>query len=220
MRLFTYATHTEGMFLSLVRQARPVVLGFGAEWKGFYDKVTALQEAIRDLHDDEVVCFVDGFDTCFRAPVSELETRWRAMGAPDLLFSRHRPPFQIPLLSAYVTQRVFLGDINSGAYMGRARAVRWLLAEVQVVRDACRGDDQRAFNVVVRNLDAGVVDNDSTVFHTASCWEKADSDAVVVHMPCRTAKRVMRGVCEYGGWFVDELSTLAILLSTLAVLSA
>ena len=216
LHLVTYATHAEGSFEAL-SASRPdlVVLGWGTRWKGFFDKVDAMQEFVAALPEEDLVLFVDGFDT--EVTDTEAVRRYMEETHPrvDVLFSLHVPPLAVPWIADYVVRRQFLGVRNSGLYVGRVRALRRLYAEAQEVREECLGDDQRAFNLVAdRHRDDDPewrTDIRREVLHVLTAFQSTEGVvAGVVHRPGSTGwRRVVRGVREAVPFLHRELMAVA-----------
>ena len=106
------------------------VLGWGTRWHGFHDKVQGVLDyvAVRRLPDDDLLCFVDGFDSVLLTrDLDEISTKFATFDA-DIVFSRERTspgPF-----TEYVRRRVF-GNcngiaMNSGMWAGTVDAARRL----------------------------------------------------------------------------------------------
>lgn len=215
VHLVTYATHAAGTFARL-RERHPemVVLGWGTPWKGFFDKVDAVQRAVTALPPEDVVVFVDGFDT----QVIDVEDVRRAFEEDPylrLVFARHVPPIHVPYLTDYVVRRQFCGVINSGTYAGRVRDLQVLYREAQNVKDACFGDDQRAFNVVAAAHPEWTVDAERRLFHVLAAFESAAAvRARVTHRPGTSIGwwRVCTGVVQAAPAFRRELYALVALL--------
>ena len=65
IQVITYATHSEGMFDSLINNSSGVdvkVLGWGTKWNGFKDKTNATYNYIQTLDDNDIIIIIDGFD--------------------------------------------------------------------------------------------------------------------------------------------------------------
>ena len=70
MKIISVATHSENYFPTLVNSLRHAsanyeILGFGQEWTGFTMKFDLMIEWLKKQKEDEVVMFMDGFDTFF-----------------------------------------------------------------------------------------------------------------------------------------------------------
>lgn len=66
VEIVTYANKSQGMFEELVNNefGIPVkVLGWGTKWNGFTDKYKGMSEYLETKKDEDIVIFLDGFDT-------------------------------------------------------------------------------------------------------------------------------------------------------------
>ena len=210
VHLFTYATHSHGTFDALVLANLHIqVLGWGCVWRGFFDKIVAMERAVSAMPPDDLVVFVDAFDTSvtsLRDVIRTFETR----PSLEIVFSKHVPPISIPFLSDYVVRRQFLGTINSGTYAGRVRSLRLLFSECLNVRSDCRGDDQRAFNVVARRHPEWIVDEARLLFDVRSVWDVSAPRALICHRPGSTGtRRVLQGLFQYLPFFEREMAMVA-----------
>ena len=175
-RVLTYATHAGGTFNEMLQDAKNHnmhirVLGWGKPWAGFWDKVDAVQQFIHALPDDDVVIFIDGFDTRIKGSLEDAVSRWMQLtGGTSILMSEDAfapilNKFMFPkFFNKYVKWRMYGGPFNSGLYMGRAGDLALFLKSACEWRDKCLGDDQCAFNLcdAARLL---VLDEQRRVFH-------------------------------------------------------
>ena len=72
----TYATHSEGDFEELVNNKYNIsikVLGWGEKWNGFLDKFKNMYKYIKTLPDDDVIIFIDGFDSKINQPIDVIK---------------------------------------------------------------------------------------------------------------------------------------------------
>jgi len=212
MKLVTYATHSEGTFDELVNCGYPIkVLGWGTKWTGFMDKFRAIREYLDDQPDDELVVFLDGFDSKVNRDLSDLERVFESMNC-EVLVSRDRSSlssFLPDVACRYITQRVFGTcqgghTANTGLYMGRA-------SELKKILDSIDGgtDDQREFNQACS--DSVRVDVENVIFENCSD-QSCQSQAFFVQYPgSLTVNRVARSVKEYSAYFIPELLLVIIL---------
>src|SRR5210317_1041969 len=66
MEVVTYANKSHGLFEELIHNEYDVpvrVLGWGTKWNGFLDKYKGMVEYLKSKKDDDIVIFLDGFDT-------------------------------------------------------------------------------------------------------------------------------------------------------------
>jgi len=123
MKVVTYATHNFGTFNDIVNNPWNVhvdVLGWGSKWNGFLDKVTGVYEYCKALPDEEIVIFIDGFDSEIMKSLDGLEDIFKSFNCGVLL---SRDIFYNSEIMDKTVKKVFGscqdGIIaNSGLYMG------------------------------------------------------------------------------------------------------
>ena len=167
MKVVTYATHSEGTFEDIIGNQHGVkvdVLGFGTKWKGFMDKIQGVYNYCKALPEDEIVVFLDGFDSEILKPLTGLEKTFRDLNCGVLLSKDIVGPSG--LLNAKVKK--FFGTCrdgrvaNSGLYMG---TVGHLVLFLQSVLNEDSTDDQVNFNSVCKNFDWVHVDTEGLIFY-------------------------------------------------------
>lgn len=138
--LITYATHDERYFKFLKNRVK--VLGFGTEWKGFHDKVSAVVEFCSSVDPDDTVCFVDGFDSMILGTDHEILAAYKSLGH-DIVFSEEKTILPT-LFNRYNMDKNFGDDcrvtkLNSGLYIGKARSL------INFWKDMKPGDDDQRY---------------------------------------------------------------------------
>jgi hypothetical protein len=105
--IVTYATHNERYF-DILKQSCPdiIVLGYGKKWNGFSDKVNAVVEFCKSKNPDDIVCFVDGFDSIILSSKEEILEKYKKFNAP-LVFSKDIP--NITTIHKYIKDKIFYG---------------------------------------------------------------------------------------------------------------
>lgn len=143
---------------------------------GFGPKVMRVYEAIRDRPNSDIICFVDGFDVLFGAPVAELRSKYLSMHLGNkVLFSaemygscwptefqykqyceQYDKKGKAPLPGRY-------GYLNSGMYIGTVKGIksiieqRWMAINQMI-------DDQGFFGESYLFTDKIVLDKQCQVF--------------------------------------------------------
>ena len=146
--MVTYATHSNGLFPKLVRNAYNVpvtVLGWGKSWKGFMDQLRAVPEFCSKVPQSDLVIFLDGFDSVINRHPDGAVARFLAIDPPTGILVSVEPGsgmerwFMAHVFGSNYTRCM----INSGMYMGYAGPLRSFLS---TVLQQSTSDDQRAFN--------------------------------------------------------------------------
>lgn len=218
MRIYTYATHEQGLFKELINNefsTKIRVVGFGTKWNGFMDKIVGIRDAIISdgVESGEIVIFLDGFDSRIRLDPAEGVRRYEEMypNQPVLCSLDTLIPF------AFVREKIFRGSLNSGMYMGPAGKVCSML---EACMETNATDDQRAFNLVYRSgsLDMAV-DNDQVIFHNLTYYERApkcisdQSMAVFVSCPGELSfSRYSRVFTEYVSYIWVEILLMCVII--------
>lgn len=159
MKIITYATHEE-RYLPILKESCPdiIVLGTGNKWNGFKDKVLATVEFCKQ-HPNEIVCFVDGFDSVVLSSPKEILDKYRSFRSPFVMSqgadSKH-------IAVKYVQDKLFgkckHERLNSGMYIGTSEAI------VSFWNDFDGGDDQFFATQKCKQFDMKI-DVDNILFH-------------------------------------------------------
>lgn len=205
----TVATHDDGMYQKLInnRFNSVKILGFGMKWTGFKMKYELVYDYIKDLDDDIIIIFLDGFDSLIlRDPKiaikefigkkykilfsKEVDTKFK-----NIVFPNCRNNFMI----------------NSGLYMGYVKYLKIILKDM--LNEVCN-DDQVIINRKCKNYDFISIDKDSTIFKNIGKFENLKpGNAIFVQYPAQTNHiRLLRGVKEYSQFVLFPLFFINILL--------
>lgn len=198
LEIVTYANKSFGMFEELVNNEFKVpvrVLGWGTKWNGFTDKFKGVLKHLQTCNDDDIIVFVDGFDTKINRDPSILETIFKNMNC-KILVSKD-PSFA----GQVITETIFgtcdkKNTANSGLYMGYAKYLRIFLEDT--LKLTC-SDDQVNFNSTCKKYDFIKVDEDEIVFKNFSPRDmNKTSDAIFVSFPASPSiSRWSRAIGEY-----------------------
>ena len=132
MKIITYATHSDGSFDELINNTYKIpiiVLGYGTKWNGFIDKFKNVYKYIKELPDEEIIVFIDGFDTRINQSYNIIKQRFLNLNS-DIVLSKDSTPF-----GGYIAKKIF-GTCkdnviaNSGLYMGYNKDIKKLLNHI------------------------------------------------------------------------------------------
>jgi hypothetical protein len=153
MHIVTVATKSEGYFDYLVESCKRnggelEVLGWGKQWKGFMMKINLLKEYLNNLDDDDIVCYVDGYDVIILQSVDKIETLFRSSGK-KILFSRDSNIDIIPFFEMFC--KTYFGTyknyrLSAGTFIGYVKYLK------KVVNDICNEN-----NCNDKNLDDQII---------------------------------------------------------------
>lgn len=214
----TYCTHDIGTFQELKNNTYGYdikVIGWGKPWNGFLDKYKGMMDHISEYEDEDVVCFVDGFDVLPNKSVDIFKERFFKMKSP-IIASKN--------MYALFSYKIF-GDCekgyiaNSGMYCGYVKAIRNILKDM--LKDDMSVDDQRNLNTVCRDHNVKV-DDEYLLFYNIPYSERiykklTGDDACFLGYPGRLdVERLARAPKEYLPFIWKEL--IAIFIITLLVI--
>jgi len=208
--IVTYATHAHGLFHTLVNNpyAPVVVLGWGTPWHGFSDKTHALLAFLNTVDNDDVVVFVDGWDSIVNKDPAQIET----------LFKRRRCDILVSKDNSTRSKVVFgtchqNTTANAGMFMGRVQQLRILLREMASMR--CTDDQVNLNKMCSSSVVKICIDHEGTIFQNTAT-DSATLHGIFVSYPGTSQGRHTRVIREYSQYFVRAymliMLTLVLLL--------
>ena len=209
IHIITYATHSEGKFDELINNNFNVsieVIGWGKKWNGFMDKFKNMYEYIQTLPDNDIIIFIDGFDTEINQPLDVIKQRFLEFNS-DIVLSEHPK-----LLNNYVTKKFFgtcQGDLiaNSGLYGGYNIKLQELLKHILKYNDT--SDDQQGLNSACKYFDNIIIDTEKKLFHNLNYSERylcGNFDSCFLSTPGDLSfNRLIRFPKEYFPFFWKEI---------------
>lgn len=216
MKLVTYATHSFGTYEDLINSGHPiVVLGWGTPWTGFIDKFKGIREYLDTLDDDEIVVFLDGFDSVINKPLDSLEDDFKSLDC-KVLVSHDSSNILPEIVQDYTRERVFGSckdnkTANTGLYMGYCSHLKLVLNQALVGES---DDDQRNFNQLCQYFPFIKVDHEKVIFENCENAEQVKrSKSYFSQMPGTiSTSRVTRAIKEYSKYFWVEILLLVIII--------
>ena len=149
MKLVTIATHSECYFPYLKKSCERygnnlIVLGWGKKWTGYSFKLQLLQSFLKDLDDEEIVCFIDSFDVIMLRSLEDLENTFKNFSKDTgsrIIVGYDRAISKI----VEIVGRIYFGTsygytINSGTYIGYVKDIRNM---VNTIYSSPKLDDQK-----------------------------------------------------------------------------
>ena len=219
MKVITYATHSYGKFDEIIGNPYGVnvnVIGFGTKWGGFMDKIHGVLKYLGGLPDNEIVVFIDGFDSEIQKPLDGLEEKFKSFKCGVLLSKEVE---NLPKVLQYTNHKIYgtcknKVQANSGMYMGTVEYLKMFLGNVLVEKS---NDDQRNFNTVCSRFDWLKIDIENEIFFNYNYYSKSKTPEGVyfVSYPgTPSLSRTSRVLVEYYGFFIREIS-LVLLVAAL-----
>lgn len=141
MRLVVYATHSEGYFELLKKQALDlgydlVVIGWGTSWKGFFHRFRLYAEYLRDLDDpEELIVINDAFDVLVLRPPEDVRLFYERYGKPCLWMVENEEDKNIwmriggYLFLPWTRWMTARWNLNGGSFMGTVKGLIAVLEE-------------------------------------------------------------------------------------------
>ena len=166
IHIITYATHKEGLFEELINNKFGIeikVLGFGNKWKGFTDKFKKCYNYILKLPEDDIIIFLDGFDTKInKNKLDELEYYLYYSGY-KVIFSLERKVNNIEnIFNTTIFNKCKNNMVaNSGMYMGYNKYIQILLKDA--ISRKCK-DDQVNINEMCHKYNFISIDINNEIF--------------------------------------------------------
>jgi len=216
MKIVTYATHSEGSFEELVHNkfgVNVVVLGMGEKWQGFVHRVKKYKEYLDTLEDDEIVVFIDGFDSHILKPLTNLEDVFKSFDC-DILVSKN-----VSIQPNYIVKKMFgtckdKTIANAGLLMGYVEHLKKLQDSII---NGKTSDDQKNLNAACLDFLNLRVDHDYVIFKNIKPNEKLEklyeSDSFFGQTPGSfTFNRRIRAIKEYTPLFIPEILLILLIV--------
>lgn len=198
IEIVTYANKSQGMFEDLVNNKFDVpikVLGWGTKWNGYSDKSKGVIKHLETKHDDDIIVFLDGFDTKINRLPHDLEKLFKKCDCRVLL-SKDSQNYGKTVQKLIFGSCKSYGTANAGMYMGYAKELRQVLKDEATLM--CK-DDQRNLNEICDRYDFIKIDEDEHIFKNIGPFHKnVETDAIFVSYPGTIGfSRYTRGLLEY-----------------------
>jgi hypothetical protein len=213
MKLITVATYVYGLYNDLINNsygAKIITLGFGKKWTGFKMKYIEVYKYIQNLDDDEIIVFIDGFDSKINKNPQLALNLFKQMKC-GILFSEDS---NVNEKKKYIFGECRGTIINSGLYMGYVKYLKILLPKM--INMKCQ-DDQRNINQACHNHNFIKIDTKKLIFENLKPKTKP-SNAIFVSFPgSPSIQRGLRLPKEYGQFWIKELFLMYLLGTFIAI---
>ena len=148
------------------------VLGMGrqAEWQGLTTKLQWMLHFLRQLPQNDLVCFVDGYDVICTHDLHELPMAFRAMcirhGGQVVIAHNLYPRPWMHLVHHVYYKRCKGYNLNSGTYMGRVRDIQRIIQRsVYLNRIRKTKSDQQLLTLdCIEHPEEFCIDTESSLF--------------------------------------------------------
>ena len=152
MKLVTVATHSQSYFPFLLEScerygAELVVLGFNQPWQGFNQRNVLMEQYLKSLPPNEVVCFIDAYDVLLLRPLKDLEDLFinfnKITGARIVVGCDQDASGKVTLGSRFFFGACNNKYINAGTYIGYASDLHEMVTySLNKISDDVKADDQ------------------------------------------------------------------------------
>lgn len=204
IEIVTYANKSHGLFEKLIHNkfnAKVTVLGMGTVWNGYQDKTRGMVEYLKTKRDDDIVVFLDGFDSLIVRDPVDVAKIFKSMNCKVLV---SKDP------GGWIGRTIFgtCGDseytANAGMYIGYAKQLLEVLSESE--RMQCT-DDQINLNVICRTRDFIKLDEECVIFRNIAVSEEDPThNAIFVSYPAtinvHRYARAFKEYAQFGRWYV------------------
>jgi hypothetical protein len=214
MEIITYATESRGRFNSLTNNKFKVpvtVLGWGTTWNGFTDKFKGVLKHIETKKPDDIVLFLDGFDSEINRNPTEVATIFKSLNC-GVLFSKN-----VTLLGTI--ENIPFGTCknnimaNTGMYIGYVKNIKKILTDALYMN--CK-DDQVNINRLCHKYNDIKVDEDEILFKNIRIETDENFDAYFLSYPGgMSIHRYTRALIEYYQFYYFHISIILLLLMTI-----
>ena len=168
----TYATHDERYYKLLKQSAvehniKLVTLGIGEKWNGLQDKLIGVYKFLKNLPENDIVCFIDAFDTVIFANEEEIVNKFLKSGK-KLIFSKGGNTKGV---GTYIQKKLFPPchdeQLNSGMYIGYVKTIKKVLTDI--LKNEGKFDDQTEVSKMCSNPNYNIViDKNCDIFYNFS----------------------------------------------------
>lgn len=207
IHVVTYTTHAKGTFEELIKNPFGInveVIGWGSPWKGFSDKFNGVRKYIENLPDEDIIVFLDGWDTIINKDPSDVDKLFKQMNC-DILVSKEgkRTPVG-PIIFGSCLNGI---PANSGMYMGKVHSVKKMLDIL--LSQKCK-DDQVNLNKFCKKIEHLKIDEDEIIFQNTIRTNKTPS-GIFVSFPGTSKGRTIRAIKDYLQFLINYIILLIIL---------
>lgn len=197
--IVTVATHKEGKLQELIDNkfnSNITVLGMGQKWTGFKMKFELVLKYVNNLQDDDIVIFLDGFDSEIKLDPNLAIERFKKNNY-KLLFS-YEPGSNFFKIDRMVWPSCKKNEpLNTGIYMGYVKYLKIFLTEC--LKAKCK-DDQVIANTLCKKLEFIEVDTNEIIFQNLKLANdfNYNNKAIFIGYPGTFSfKRAFRFIFEY-----------------------
>jgi len=147
--------------------AKLIILGMGEKWKGYITKYMLMNNFLKTIPDDDIVCFVDAYDVLMIQHIDKLKAKFLKNTEKSnykMICALDSNPY-LELQNWYYESKSNI-IINSGTYIGYSKNIQhimnWMINESNINNNL---DDQRLLNMYYSLFPNDIyVDNKKNIF--------------------------------------------------------
>lgn len=173
--LCTVATHNEGYFDSLMDSCKKnklnlKILGWNKKWKGFVWRFALIVNFLEKLKDDNIVCFIDGFDVLSLVDEKTIIDKFSNFNSKIVVSCDNPANIIWNTLSLFYYGKCDGNQLNFGGYIGYVKYLKLLFKKMCEIHDCNKFDldDQKILITTCNKTDFFKkyvkVDNDGLIF--------------------------------------------------------
>ena len=163
--IVTYATHSQGYF-EILKQSCPDIIVLEKE----NNKINATVNFCKSKKPDDIICFVDGFDSVVLSLKEEILENYKLFNIP-LVFSQgsHPSTFFTKYLQDKLYGKCKDKRLNSGLYIGTAESI------IDFWKDMKETEDDQAYaTLTCRKINYMKIDEEHKIFYNYSSLDTID----------------------------------------------
>lgn len=146
--LVIYATHSEGYFDILMKQANLLnynvqILGWGTKWLGFYKRTLDLYDYFLSRPDDEIIISIDGYDSFILDDIDTLVEKYYSFNSPIVWSAERNDSLKVMIFKSKYNY-----TLNGGCFMGQNKYLKMVFKEIinKFGTENYTQDDQKIVN--------------------------------------------------------------------------
>jgi hypothetical protein len=176
IHVVTVATESKFYFPYLVESCRIQgveleVLGYGETWRGYNWRLQIMLDYLQKLPEDDIVCFVDGYDVICCRNLYELKDEFIRITKETnakIVVGHTQTSFYMNFLT-YIDFGLCKGtSLNAGTYIGFVKDLKNIIREIYNINPDDNADDQQLMTKHCKLNNSYYIDTDAKLFLTLS----------------------------------------------------
>lgn len=226
--IITVATHKYGLYEKLINNnfgVKITTLGMGMKWTGFRMKYELIYNYIKNMNDDKIIIFMDGFDSIInKSPNIAIECFIKKKY--KILFSKQNNHCLLNSnkVTNFILNKIFLNKKytmktmlipNTGLYIGYVKYLKPLLFELLLL--PCN-DDQVLLGRNLIRFNYIDIDENEELFQNLNNTNDIKKSVFIQYPGSFTFSRIIkRGLFEYGQFYIKLVYIIIILFNVVII---